>query len=74
MKGPVELFLGDRAQRLGRSNPGVREDDVDVSLLLLDGRVQPIEVRQIRDVTLNARDVLANLLDGYVESPFADGR
>src|SRR5882762_6010362 len=44
------------------AHAGVGEEDVDPALLLLDDRVEPVEVLELGDVALHARDVTADLL------------
>jgi hypothetical protein len=47
--------------------PGVREQDVEASLLPLYGGEQPVEVREVRDVAWHSSDVLADLLHRLIE-------
>ena len=53
----VEVLLGDRPERGELAAAGVGEQDVDPPVLLLDRRVEPVEVGQVRDVALHADDV-----------------
>src|SRR5262245_39914894 len=61
------MLLGDLPDRGGPAHAGVGEDDVDVPLLLSYGRVEPVEVGQVRDVAPHGRDVPADPLDRPVE-------
>src|SRR5262249_7862947 len=53
---------------------GVGEQDVEASLLPLYGAEQPVEVREVRDVTRHAGDVLADLPDRLIEFRLAASR
>ena len=46
---------------------GVGEQDVDPPVFLLDRGVEPVEVRQLRDVALHADRAVADLRDRLVE-------
>ena len=63
----IKVFLSDCAKRSEFAAAGIRKDDVDAALLLLHNRVQPIKIREIRDIALNPCDVLADLLHRRIE-------
>ena len=67
VKGFVEVFLGDGAQRGKFTAARIGEQNVDAALLLLDGGVKAVEVGEIRDVALHTGDVLSDFLHGGVQ-------
>jgi hypothetical protein len=63
----VEVLLADRPERGQHRDAGVGEQDVEAALLLLHPGIEPVEVREVGDIALHARDVLADLLDRFLE-------
>ena len=61
------MLLRDRSKGDHPSAAGVGERNVNPALLLLHRGVRPIEICQLRDVTLNAGDILADLSDRDIE-------
>src|SRR4029077_19906224 len=58
----VEMLLGDRAERRVRGYTRIREHDVELALLALDLRKEPVEIGELCDVTLHAGDIFADVL------------
>jgi hypothetical protein len=61
------VLLGDRSKSGNFSGACVGEQNVDLAFLLLHGGVQSVEIGQLRDVTLDAGDILADLPGREVE-------
>ena len=59
VEGLVAVLLGDASQRDKSAQSDIGEEDIN-SALRLDALVETIEVGQVRDVALNARDVAAD--------------
>src|SRR3546814_11232155 len=57
VKGLVKMGLGSRRERRNRPCARVREKTVDVPMLLLHGRVEPIQIFQARYVAYYRRTV-----------------
>ena len=64
---PVEVLLGDLPERRELAAARVGEEDVDAALLLLDHRVEPVEIREVGDVALDAGGPRADQLHRRVE-------
>src|ERR1700722_499513 len=62
----VDMLFGDGAGRNKFANTGVGEKNIESSLHLCDGLIKAIKVIQFGDVSLNARNVAADCLDGLV--------
>src|SRR3546814_19310621 len=56
VKGLVKMGLGSRRERRNRPCARVREKNVDVPMLLLHGRVEPIQIFQARYVAYDRRN------------------
>jgi hypothetical protein len=67
VEGPVELLLGDRAERGVRADAGVGHDRVEVSVACDDLLVRRLHVRKLGDVGHDARGVRADLGDRLVQ-------
>jgi hypothetical protein len=74
VEGLVEVRLGDLPQRDELAAARVGEEDVDPALLLLDDRVEPIEVCQDRDIALDPGDPRPERLHRRVELGLAASR
>src|SRR3546814_18638143 len=57
VKGLVKMGLGSRRERRNRPCARVREKNVDVPMLLLHGRVEPIQIFHARYVAYDRRNV-----------------
>jgi hypothetical protein len=68
------VFFGDCSEWGEFSTASIGKDDIEVSLLLLDSGEQPIEVCQIRDITLNTCDIFTNLFYGSIQFSLATTR
>src|SRR6266436_1352026 len=62
VEGPVVEFLGDRAESGKLRDPGIGEHNIEFALFLLDLRKQTIKVAKIRNVSLYAGYISADLL------------
>src|ERR1700745_1021781 len=58
----VEMLHGDRAERRVGGYTCIREHDVELALLALDLRKEPVEIGELCDVTLHAGDIFADVL------------
>jgi hypothetical protein len=58
VEGLVVVLLGDASQRDKSAESDIGEEDIN-SALRFDALIETIEVSQVRNVTLNARDVAA---------------
>src|SRR5580692_131316 len=61
------MFFGDGAKGHKFANTCVGENDIDPAFHLSDGRVKAIKVSEFGNISLNARNVAADGLDGFVE-------
>ena len=61
------MRLGDGAEGQHLAPARIGEEDVDASLLLLDGGVEPIEVGELRHVALDGHRAVADLLHCLIE-------
>src|SRR5713226_8861254 len=68
------MLLGDGPKRNKFANTGVGENNIDSPLYLSDGLVKTIEVSQLGNVSLNARNIGADGLHGLVEFLLAAAR
>jgi len=68
------MLFSDGAKGNKFANAGVGEDNIDSPLRLRDGLVKAIEVDQLRDISLNSRNVGADCLHGLVEFVLAAAR
>src|SRR5260370_28883054 len=69
------MFLCDCAQRSKTSSSGVGENDIEIPFLFLDGGIEPVQIRQVRDVSLDAKDIPAEAFYGGIKfslSPAGD--
>jgi hypothetical protein len=57
------MLLGDLAEPSRFRNGGIRKYDVELALFLLDPDEEPIEVVELRYVSLDAGDIASDLLD-----------
>jgi hypothetical protein len=69
---PVERLFGDLPEGCGHRDARIGEHDVQVPLLLFQGGEQAIQIGEVRDVSLDARDeVIADLLHRGIELALA---
>src|ERR1700675_3843351 len=61
------MFLGEGSQRSESAAASIGEDNINAACLLLDRRIQPVEVCKVRHVALNSGDVLADQLEGFIQ-------
>src|SRR3984957_11656921 len=61
------MLFGDGAEGNKFSNPGVRENNIDLPFRLRDGLIKTIKVGQFGNVSLHARDVAPDRFHGLVE-------
>ena len=61
------MLLRDSAQWSETASAGVGENDIKVTFLFLDSRVEAIQVGEIRDIALHAKDIFAQAFDGGIE-------
>src|SRR5580700_10220607 len=63
----VEMLFGDGTEGNKFAHASVGENNVDSTLHLGDGLVETIKVIQVRNISLNSRDVAPDCLYGLVE-------
>lgn len=63
----IEMFLRNGTERNDLTHACIGEYNIEVALGAFDGFVKTIEVFQLGDVALNARDVATNLCNGRIE-------
>jgi len=63
----VEVLFGDRSQRSKFAATGICEDDVEVPLLLLHRRVQPVKIREVGHIALHPGDMVADQFHGGIK-------
>ena len=61
------MGFGDLPERRELAEAGVGKEDIDAAFLLLNRRVQPVKICQIRYVTLNTGDVFFDLFHRGIE-------
>src|SRR5258708_26763267 len=61
------MLFGDGPKGNKFANAGVRENNIDSPLHVRDGLVKTINVSQLGDVSLNARNIAADCLHRLVE-------
>src|SRR6266702_451291 len=55
------MLFGDFPQRGQLRRAGISKQDVDATLLRFDSQVQPVQIGEFGDITLNAGNVFADL-------------
>ena len=70
----VEKFLVDGSKGRQLSNPGVRENDIELSTIPFDCFVQTVNVGQVGDVARNSRRLLADFGDRRLQRVLASAR
>src|SRR6267378_2385229 len=68
------MLFGDGRKGNKFGNAGVGENNIDSLLHLGDGLVETIKVSQLGNVSLNARNIAADCLNGLVEFLLAAAR
>src|SRR5262249_852779 len=58
----IEMLLRNLAKRGKRRHSGVRKHDIESAFLALDLSKKPIQIREIRDISLDAGDISSDLL------------
>src|SRR5580700_9941961 len=61
------MFLCDCTQRSKTSASSVGENDIEIPFLFLDDGIEPIQIRQVRDVSLDAKDISAEAFYGGIK-------
>src|SRR2546421_5190100 len=67
---PSNNSSGDRARRRVLGDSSVGEQDIDLALLLFDLSEEPIEIVEVRHVSLNRGNIFSDLLDRRVQFRF----
>ena len=63
----VKQLFGDRAKRRVLGDSSVGEQDIELALLLFDLSEEPIEIVEVRHVSLNRGNTFSHLLDRRVQ-------
>ena len=63
----VKQLFGDRARRRVLGDSSVGEQDIELALLLFDLSEEPIEIVEVRHVSLNRGNIFSHLLDRRVQ-------